>query len=536
MTKLPRLYVKNSFSKIIYPISLTITQNIVPLSTASITLRRGDELPSRSYVELFTPYGSAGMFRVRSPHNVYGDDYSTAELEHMVAEVGDYVVKGEYSQMMAANTAVKTVFGHYKGSHWQLGSYSAIGTGSIALEAKYESVLNILLSIMEQVPDCMMTFDFSVTPWRLNIVKQGTSVVAEGRLSRNVRSATVTYDDSELVTRVWYQTFSKDKEGKSVSTWVSKDADTLKTYGVVESSVSTSVDMTTAEINATVNNYLKAHKNPKTSVSIQASELNRITGERVDKFLIGDLMRLAIPDYNITVELNITSIMWSDVYNKPDSVMVHLGDEEDTVVTFLHNLDATGSGTTGGSGGGGGKKKQEYEWGEYKSDFQVLDDQIYGYVQKVNKQGAILEQAGLDINSKGVLIYSQDNANNILSKINVQADRISLVVEGTGPNAKVKRASIVAAINKGKSTVKIQADEVELSGFVKMDRFSSLDGTVTRLITGQTRASKLWASTMQGSSISGQAVYADNFYLDRHSVTAGTITVDGTRYNVLRWS
>lgn len=52
------------------------------------------------------------------------------------------------------------------------------------------------------------------------------------------------------------------------------------------------------------------------------------------------------------------------------------------------------------------------------------------------------------------------------SSISQQADRISLVVEGTGNNAHIKPASIVAAINAqtGQSLVKLSADVIELDG------------------------------------------------------------------------
>lgn len=464
MVKMPRLYVNDKFSRIVNAISLQITQNITPLSTASITLPEGEELPARSYVELFTPYGSAGMFRVRSPHNNYGSGYSTAELEHMVAEIGDYVVKAEYDSMVAAKTAVKNVFSHYKGSRWKLGSYTAIGSEKVALEAKYDSVLNALLSILEQKPDFMMTFDFTTTPWKLNIVKKGTSVVAEGRLSRNVETASVIYDDSELVTRVWYQTYTKSADGKVTSKWTSKSANTSK-YGIIESTVSTSSDMTADEISSVVDTYLNEHKEPRTSVSINAQELNQITGERMDKFILGDLYRLNLRDYDLTVELHVTSITWGDVINSPGSATVHLGAEEDTVVTFLHNLDATGSGTKGGSGGGGGRKKQDDEFQEFRIIHE--EDQYHWTVasEQIDHANNVLRAAGIDIDSRtGALIYAKDNENQIGSRIQAQSDRISLVVEGTGKNAKIKPASIVAAINNGKSSIKISADHIRLDG------------------------------------------------------------------------
>ena len=523
MTKLPRLYVNGKFTRLVNPVSVGIIQKTQPLSTASMTLPRGEELPARSWVELYTPYGSAGMFRVRSPHNAYGENTSTAELEHMIAEVGDYLVKAEYSEMIAASSAVTKVFAHYKGGKWKLGKVTDLGSGKIALEAKYESVLSVLLSILQQKPECMMSFDFSTTPWTLNFVKKGTSVVSQGRLARNVTSAEITYDDSELCTRCWYQTFTTDKEGNITGKWVSKDANTLKTYGVVEGKVNTSSDMTSAEINATVDNFLKAHKQPKTSVRIQGVELNRITGERMDKFVCGDLYRLAMPDYNMTVELNIASISWTDVYGDPQDVEISLGDEEDSVVTFLHNLDATGSGTGGGGGGGGARKEQEERWKEFRTRLEQDDYHIGVVSEQVDHSERVLKAAGIDVDSRtGVVIYAKDNKNQIGSRIKAESDRISLVVSGTGKDAKIKTASIMTYINEDRSAsgIKLNADRIHLEGYVTTSAIEATNGLISSLRSGQATFSLVNTSSIR---LAGYSLYL------------GSVTINGTSYNVVRY-
>lgn len=528
VVKYPRLYENDQFTRIVTPVSLSITQNITPLDTATITLLWGDALPARSYLELFTPNGSAGMFRVRSPHDGYGNETATAELEHMISEVGDWIVKEEISEMLGAETAVRRLFSHYKGGRWVLGSISALGSDLVACEAKYDRVLDTILSVLEQKPDCMMSFDFSVKPWRLNIVKKGTEVTAEGRLSRNVSTASVSYDDSELITRVWYQTFDSKKN----ATWTHRDAPTLSQYGVVEGTVRTSSDMTAAEIDLMVNTFIREHQHPRISVNIQGNELSRLTGESLDRFSVGKLMRLNLVDYGITVEENITSLTWNDPYTNEHSVSINLGSEEDTVFTFLHNLDSKGS---GGGGGGRAKDKQEEQWKEYIVEFEKLDDSVVGMVAKQDETGKILEQAGMTLNSKGLLVYAKtDNGllhqfdilndsftskientaegleseirqtadsitmsvdnkvaglssritqtateirsevtnavTGLQSSITQESDRISLVVEGTGANAHIKPASIVASINNGQSTIKLSADHIDIDGLVdKLD-------------------------------------------------------------------
>ena len=469
---------------------------------------------------MFTPYGSAGMFRVRSPHDAYGEETTTAELEHMISEVGDWIVKEEISEMLAANTAMQRIFKHYKGGKWKLGSLSNLGTGKIACEAKYDRVLDDMLAILQQKNDVMMSFDFTTSPWTINFVKKDTKVTAEGRLERNVTSATISSDDSELCTRVWYQTF--DSKGKD--TWKSKDADTIGTYGVVEGTVRTSADMTSDEITATVNAYLNDHKKPRTSIGIQGLELNRITGESLDKMVCGKLYRLALPDYDLTVQDIITSVTWDDVYGDPDSVSVLIGDEEDTVPTFLHNLDAKGH---GGGGGSQNSINLSTDIQKFYTDFYRNDKKIELIATELDDAGEILRQAGMKLNSKRVLIYATDNSKNVMSAINTQAKRIDLVVKGTGKNAKVDAASIVLGINaQTGSYVKIKATTVDLGNYAKVGELNAVKADIGTLQTYVSKSGYINGATIRGGS----------FIFGSSVLRKGYVYGDGgVRYNCVMW-
>lgn len=529
MIQRPRLYNKNGFIRTLNPISLSLTMNLTPLSTASIVLPRGEGLPKRSWVELFNPYGSIGMYRVRSPHDAYGAQTTSAELEHMISEVGDYLVKEELDEMMSASTAMKRVFQGYKGTLWQLGSVSALGSGKVALEAKYDRVLDAMLAILEQKPDCYMAFDFSTKPWTVSIKAKPTEVTAECRLARNATSAEISYDDSELCTRVYYATYTK-KNGKTTTTWKSKDASTKSTYGLVERSVSTSSDMTSDEINHIVNTYLEEHQEPKVTVRIEAEELAGVTGESMDRFTLGKLLRVVIPDYDVVVEKNITSLTWGDLYNDPRRVTVLLGDEPDTVISFIHNLDSTGSG--GGGGGGGGKRKEQDQWKEYYTKIEQTDYNIDLTATKVDKANNILEQAGMKLNSKGVLIYATDTKNAIGSKLKVESDRISLVVRGTGKDASVDAASIVAGINKESdkgSYIKLKAKTINLDGYVTMSKFNAEQARINNLIAGKTYIE----SISTGNVRSERGTFRSGLTVLGYSVSYKAVTVDGTTYYLL---
>lgn len=531
----PKLYDGNTLAYIgnVHPLHTSVDLSITPLSTASIQLPEDETLPARSYVEMYTSMGSAGLFRVRSPESSYGDDLSTSELEHAIVEVGDWLVLNKYDQMMPAAQAMATVFSHYRGNKWTYGDFGPLGTQEIALQADHITVLEAMLSILEQVPDCMMVFNFSVRPWVVGIAKRGTAVTAEGRLSRNLQSARINRDDSSLCTRAYYEQPTTDAQGSASSEWKTLDADTIGTWGVIEREVPTGGAFTPEQALLAAQEYLRKNKNPKISVEISAQELSSITGETFDRFEIGKLFRLALPDHNIILEQVITALTWDDVYGSPLNFTVTLAEEEDSTITFLHELVSTGGSTSaGGSGGGGGKRKQDDKWKEYRTHFDRTDQHIFLTAEKVDRAGNILEQAGMKLDSHGVLIYAEDNENNLSSKIKVQADRISLVVEGTGRNAKIKPASIVASINGSESNIKISADHIELDGHTIASyltaqtlEVSALDVT-NGIECGAIDAAKIDCTGVNtnGGDVSCGAVDCDSLKIDGDNATWRSFT------------
>jgi len=388
---LPRLCDSNlNQIRHLQPLSLSVSLDINPLSSASMELQRGEKIPARSYIELFTSIGSVGYFRARSPQDAYGEQRTTVELESALAEIGDWLVREEIKETKTADEAVRTIFSHYRGNRWQLGSLSGID-GDVALEVNYKSVLDALLGILEQKADAMIEMDFTTSPkWTLNIVSRGSTVAAEGRLARNVESARVELDDTELCTRVYYEIPGAQK-GETV--WEHIDSDTKDTYGVVEQTVITGSGDTQAQCEEKARSYLNAHKNPKISVEIDAQDLSIITGETLDTFKLGKLFRLALPEYNVTVEEHITALSWDDVYGDPMSINVRLADEMESLLTYLHDAE---------KGGGGGGKKDEEKWKEFETGFEKTDEKIELWARKYTELGETVNQAMLRIDAMSI--------------------------------------------------------------------------------------------------------------------------------------
>lgn len=102
--------------------------------------------------------------------------------------------------------------------------------------------------------------------------------------------------------------------------------------------------------------------------------------------------------------------------------------------------------------------------------------------------------------------------------ITVNANKVAIVVDD---NNNIKTASIVAGINGQEgSYVKIDADTINLSGYVTVSELNATNATINSLRSGSAAFTLVNA---QGIRLSGYS-----FYL-------GTVTISGTQYNVVRW-
>jgi hypothetical protein len=210
---------------------------------------------------------------------------------------------------------------------------------------------------------------------------------------------------------------------------------------------------------------LKKDPEPLSSIDGTLHDLKRL-GYADQTIRLHDTAIVEILPAGVEVQREIIQLT-VDLLN-PLNTTVTIGAYIPNIIYINKETAEKASGGGGGGGGGGrGQTDKEKEWSEFETQISANQYQILLRAWQQNKNNEILRQAGIQLDANGVLIYSQDNENMIGSKIQTQADRISLVVEGTGANAHIKPASIVLAINDdGGSTIKLSADTIDIDGVV----------------------------------------------------------------------
>ena len=309
-------------------LSLSVVQNITPLSTATMEVLKDDVPAIRSFVEITTPNGKKEYYRVRQPQLAHDTGIATVQLDHAICEVGDYLVQGEIKNEMTVAQALNAVFEHYtrqrQNPYWQLGTFTA--TETVTVDCSNDNVLETMLAVLEQVPKYMMTFNFNTTPWTVSIAEKPDSVTAEGRISRNIENVSVKYDDKDLCTRVYVNGLPSPGY---------MDADTISTYGVIECETGSNT-LTQAQAQRVATAYLNAHKRPKLSIEINGEDLSDVTGETLDSFVVGKKFRLALPDDNVVIEDYITKVSYNDVIGSGRASIV-IGNDLDATLNFLED-------------------------------------------------------------------------------------------------------------------------------------------------------------------------------------------------------
>lgn len=117
----------------------------------------------------------------------------------------------------------------------------------------------------------------------------------------------------------------------------------------------------------------------------------------------------------------------------------------------------------------------------------------------------------LEVTSKNIKAEVTDKTNNLQASINVQSNKIAMVVGGTDQNPTIKAASIVLAINDDNtSQITISADKLELDAYVKA---TDIDADFIKSKVAQIAAVSMKSVVVTNSMQVGGPVYGSNFYI-----------------------
>ena len=263
---------------------------------------------------------------------------------------------------------------------------------------------------------------------------------------------------------------------------------------------------------------LKTVCQPKISISGTVTDLKRLgyadVPLRLHDLAIVELEPLGVLFYKQVVKLTVNLL-------DPTKNLPTIGDYIPNIIYINRETEsfATGGGKgSGGGGGGSGRSRVELEESEFRTGIYDTGKQVGMYARKVDKQGNILSQAGMDIDPEtGVIVYAENNKNMIGSKFKVQSDQISLevrnrqnadsslsakiTVNSEKIETKVSKGNISSTINQTAQGVLIRASKINLEGYVTVSDLKATNAEIENIISGKTQVRQLNAKLINGNII-----------------------------------
>ena len=350
----------------LHPAKVSLHLRLSPLSTAEVELSEEDPaVEPGMYMELYSPMGSAGIFKVVNVRAGYGARHSrTVSLEHGIVTLASCLLFGyhEYGGGQAGQEGTMDTQGVMDAllacqSEGQVTWIrdTDIQEGETVHHAfsyafENENILSALLSLTGPMPeDLMWSFRMNTFPWKLGLKRLETEPSCECRLSRNLLEASVHMDMGEMVTRIYPLGYGEGVDqltvkdatvnGVPYGSVYLQDDEAAARWGVLQAVYTESTVDDPDTLYAMARNVLNLRKQPKITVTMSALDLADTTNEPFDTLTLGRICRMAIPEYGAVLEERIVELSYPDVYNRPRDVRVTMANRLESADDLIAELN-----------------------------------------------------------------------------------------------------------------------------------------------------------------------------------------------------
>ena len=440
--------------------------------------------------------GAHQIYEVRQAKTLQPDAYQQVTAEHIcISELCNEHIDTKELKKKTISSALTTVL---SGTQWSLGSYATNPKAS--LEISRGSVWSAVSQLKETynvyiVPRVVLNGDGSISRY-LDVEKSsGTWRGVRLSIDKNALDPSVTYDDSELYTALFgYGGSVSSKDGKSTEETTFSDVKWSKTsdhpakpkgqkyledpaatalygrngrarYGYYQNSDITDPE----ELLEKTWEKLQTVSKPQISVEGTVADLYRL-GYADQPLRLHDIALVEILPSGFKMEIQIIRM----TVNLLDATATSL-----TIGSYIPNIiyynKKTNDAAGGGGGGGGNTDPEENKWKEFRTTITAYQDGTGMLIRAVqndieNQAKEIAKQWGeIEVLYDKIRIEVADRRDadsELTSRIQVNANKISLVVLETSHGAVVNAASIVASINNGSSYIRISAEHIDIDGLV----------------------------------------------------------------------
>lgn len=540
MIRRPRLLTASfAEARRLQPTALALTLHRRQTSTARLTQpMSAPGLPMHGWVELYTPTQSAGLFRVVDDDGTVGDT-TVYTLNHAIDTLSDNVWRAQTDYSGTVPAYLAALLAQQNPVMWQLGTCAETKAWKRS-GINYDNLADLLRELMDALNDCYLTFDFSTSPWTLNLLKAPEGVRSEFRLSRNVETCRIRRSDGDMCTKLFVTVNTKTTTGGVTTNTVTlktyENAAAQALYGVIEKTA----DIDAADVpdvDAWAADFLARRARPAVQITVEGTALKALTGLDWDEHHLAALARVCLPDVPEALEERVESVAYPELATeaaddrRPPRVTVELAARlpkfSDTIASLKKQVRAAAGGAAR-AGRSGAQATELSHWAQIVSQHgDVLDDTglqtLYetGIILDAQtgatiyslSQGFVSQHSAINVNSAAITAEAQDrtDADTLLSgRIDVNAQQIAL---------KVSKGDTATQLAVELGNVTITNGNLIVDGYVTTPQLSAVSALIENLTTG--------LATAQAMVITAADI--DSLIFDNHQVSWQNKTVVTSR-------
>ena len=319
--------------------------------SASFTLPLGDPKNEYcnplNYVEITDDITSEyiGLFRIMP--SVTTRDENTTEItydcKHVITTLtSDVLFQYHQTTNLTTRENIEYILAQQTTQNWRLGTCDFPRYFHYAWENE-NGLLGALFSIPEPFDEAYeWTFDTRTYPWTLNLVRPSTEPTCEVRLGKNLRGIEREVDPSNIVNRIYPL-----GAGEGVNALNIRDinggkpylenAESIAKYGL-QAYVWVDRRFEVAEsLKSSAQALLDDWSKPTVTYRVTAADIYELTGNTIDKFEVGAVVRIVDPDIG-TVDARILIVSKADLYGGRGSIELEIGNKSDNASTTQADL------------------------------------------------------------------------------------------------------------------------------------------------------------------------------------------------------
>ncbi|MCR8635739.1 phage tail spike protein [Paenibacillus radicis (ex Xue et al. 2023)] len=321
------------------------------LWTASFSLPGNDpknkECQPLYFVELYDDKERVELFRIIPNTARRSNDGQTVSYscEHVLATLLDDVM---FQYHTIGNLGVYTasvlqyILSKQLVQRWQLGTVSF--NHQFEYNWENENLLAAVISVPKPfAEEFQWTYDTTVYPWRLNLVQPSEDVETYIRYGVNMRGIEKTVDPTNICTRMYglgygegvnQLTFQDINGGLSYV----EDTAAQAQYGIVSRIFVDRRYQFSETLKSRCEALLNEYKRPRVSYKVSASDIHRLTGQRIYKFKTGSIVRVKDEEMGEDFKARVVKVSKNDLRGAPGDIQLEIANKTLDIAGTMSDL------------------------------------------------------------------------------------------------------------------------------------------------------------------------------------------------------